>query len=173
MKYRSFLACCAILLIIPLTGTAIAQPSQHIPIAYIPSTTCVGCLPVTGFIGLLVDSGNIHLINGQYAAAMACYDIALQNDPKNIMALIGKGYVFEKWQKYDEAVTYFDKALKIYPNNAYAVLLKEDSLYYEAVDLVKHGKYQEAATYYGLVMKMDPKFVLTESDLDIIHKYIK
>ena len=89
------------------------------------------------------------------------------------MALIGKGYALDKLARYDDAISCLDKALKNYPDIAYAVLIKEDALYGKAVSLVKAGNYQEAVIYYGEILKMDPKFVFTEADLDVIHKFAK
>jgi tetratricopeptide (TPR) repeat protein len=49
-------------------------------------------------------------------------------DPKNVEALNNKGEVFRKLEKYEVAMTYFDKVLAIDPKNAKALHNKEISV---------------------------------------------
>lgn len=167
--------CCVILLFFTYSDDATAtQSTGHIPATYNPPGMYTReSSIILPYLSAMIDHGNMYITQGKYYEAITCFNIVMQTDPTNIMALIGKGYALERLQKYDAAISYLDKALKIYPNNAYAILFKEDSLYGKAVTLVGLGKYQEAVTYYGMLLKMNPKFDLTTADLKIIHQFTK
>lgn len=171
----ALLICCAVLLFFSSSRDATAsQSTGHIPASYNPSRMYTSeSSVILPYLVAMIDHGNAYISQGKYVEATVCYTIVLRNDPTNIMALIGKGYALERLQKYDDAISYLDKALKIYPNNAYAVSFKEDSLYGKAVTLVGLGKYQEAVIYYDMLLKMNLKFDLTTTDLQVIHKFTK
>lgn len=156
-------------------ATASQTQVGHVPISYLPAgmMTKESTTSSLQYIGAIITHGDYHLIHGRYYEAIAYYDKALQNDPNNLLALIGKGYSLDRLGKYDYSISCLDKALKIYPHNAYAILFKEDALYGKAVSLVSLGKYNEAVIYYDEILKIDSKFVLTETDLKIIHKFSK
>ena len=169
------LAFCTLLLFLSSSKEATATTSQtvHLPFSYTPVGTCWDCPAEYYFIGAWVFNGNHELGQGNYFEAIGYFNLVLENDPTNIMALLGKGYALANIGKYDDALSLLDKALKAYPNNPYALEIKEDALYGNAVFLANVGKYQEAVTYYDEILKIDPKFAFTEMDMNVIQKFTK
>jgi tetratricopeptide (TPR) repeat protein len=70
----------------------------------------------------------------------------------NVNDLIDKGNSFYNLGNYQEAITYYDKALAIDPNNVYALNAK-------GVALGNLNKSQEAITYYDKALAIDPNNV--------------
>ncbi len=79
-----------------------------------------------------------------------------------------KGYDLSKLGKYEESITYFDKALKMDPKNVYA-------LSNTAFVLDKLSRYEEALPYLDKALEVEPKnvFALTEEGyaLESLGKY--
>ena len=67
----------------------------------------------------------------------------------SIQALINKGRSLSELHRFGEAITYYDHALKIEPQNIDALISKGLSLY-------NLGKNTEAITYFDKVLKVDP-----------------
>jgi tetratricopeptide (TPR) repeat protein len=55
------------------------------------------------------------VVIGNYSQAITYYDKALAIDPKNVLAIIGKGYALDNIGNHTKAVMYYDKALAIDP----------------------------------------------------------
>jgi tetratricopeptide (TPR) repeat protein len=124
--------------------------------------------------------------------------------PKDVSAFqdlgsnISLGNYYLKHDRYYEAITYYNKALGIDPNNFDSLLGKGYALdklqkyekaipyldkalkiyphnfyalYEKAVALSGLGRDKEASVYYDLILKMDPKFPLAEKDLQAIRTY--
>lgn len=64
---------------------------------------------------------------------------------------IDKGNELFDEEKYEEAITYYDKALVIEPNSIEALQNKGVALY-------NSGKYEEAVTYFDKVLTIDPNY---------------
>ena len=64
-----------------------------------------------------------------------------------MLALIVKGIILADQQKYNEAISLFDKALAINPNNNHALASKGDAL--NAL-----GKYDEASKYHDKALAL-------------------
>jgi tetratricopeptide (TPR) repeat protein len=59
------------------------------------------------------EKGNLLLDLLRYAEASACYQRALEIDPKNLVALTNQGVVRQEEDNYEEAIEYYDRALAI------------------------------------------------------------
>lgn len=170
------LAFCALLLVLSLSKDVSATISQsvHLPFSYKPTAPCWQCTTREFYqVGAWHYGGNYELSKGNYLEAIGLYNKVLENDPNNVEVLVSDGYALAEIDRYDEASSLLDKALTIYPHNAYAILIKEDVLYGKAASLTNQGKYQEAIIYYDEIIKMDPKFVFTGTDLKVIQEYSK
>ena len=67
----------------------------------------------------------------------------------SIPELIDKGDLLFNQGRYKEAITYFDKALALDPNDT-------DALYYKGISLESQGRHDEAITYFDKVLALDP-----------------
>ena len=76
------------------------------------------------------------------------YEFA-QGNISTVQDLIDKGDALTDLGNYEQAITYYDKALVIDPNNA---TFLDDKGY----SLSKLGKYEEAITYYDRVFGRRP-----------------
>jgi len=75
--------------------------------------------------------------------------LTLAEAQENINELIDKGVENFKLEKYDQALSYLDKALQIDPNNLRAQNAKGGVF-------IKIGKYEEALQYFENVLENDP-----------------
>jgi tetratricopeptide (TPR) repeat protein len=73
--------------------------------------------------------------------------------PNDVDTLLSKGIALNDLGRYDEAITYFDKALAINPNYKNALLSKGWSL-------SNLGRYDEAIEYYDRAIEIDPNYIL-------------
>jgi tetratricopeptide (TPR) repeat protein len=55
----------------------------------------------------------IMMINKRYHEAIEVYDHILERDPNNVEALIRKGIALHSLGRFDEAISAYDKVLKI------------------------------------------------------------
>ena len=65
----------------------------------------------------LTEKGSNLLHLKRFDEAIQSYDAALNQDPSNVEALIGKGAALAGGNRYNEAIASFDQALQIEPNN--------------------------------------------------------
>jgi tetratricopeptide (TPR) repeat protein len=98
---------------------------------------------------------------------------ALNEYSQEVDALNEKGVALYNHGKYSEAIEYYDKILKIDPNNEsarynrflaiqYLSKVKEgyiDSLNNKGLDLSRQGKYQEAIEWYDKALAVDPNYI--------------
>ena len=89
---------------------------------------------------------------GKYQEAIACYDRAIEIDPRLVGAWNGKGVAFAKLGRYQEEIACYDKAIGIDPREAGAWNNK-------GVALENLGKYQEAIVCYDRAIEIDPRLV--------------
>ena len=148
----------------------------------------------------------------RYEEALQCYDKILKIKPKHAdvskkrkiiqkkldkkfegekQRLNDKGFALHNQGKYQEAIEYYDKALRIYPKFKNALNGKGLSLdclgkYQEAIEwydkalaidpnydyalnnkgatLYNQGKYQEAIEYYDKALRVNPNFTLVQDN---------
>lgn len=90
-----------------------------------------GCLadPEEKLIALFIKSGYLQNLNkpddlGQLKEVIACYEKAIEINPKNVKAWVDKGIALEDLGRDEEALACYDKAIEINPNDEYAWNLK-------------------------------------------------
>ena len=86
----------------------------------------------------------------RYDEAIACYDRALEIDPKFVPAWSGKGYTLRKLNRYSEAIACYDCILEIDPKSDLAWRGK-------GYTLRKLNRYSKAITCYDRILEIDPK----------------
>jgi tetratricopeptide (TPR) repeat protein len=75
-------------------------------------------------LGTHIDSileGMKYAKKNDYERAVRYYNKALEFEPKNHEAIIGKGVVFSNQKNYDIAIKEFETALEIQPSDANAI----------------------------------------------------
>jgi tetratricopeptide (TPR) repeat protein len=103
-------------------------------------------------IGLKIDPKNVHILNtigGALSAnndeeAMKYIDKALEIEPENIMALLGKGGCCINMERYDEAKKLIDKVLELSPNEPMGIFFSAD------IHLKKHPELSETPEFKEL-----------------------
>ena len=80
-------------------------------------------------------------------------DVQVSRTELSVKEVILKGLALYNLRKYNEAMEYYDRAIKMDPNNAYAWYNKGNALY-------ASGKYNEAMEYYDRAIKMDPSYAM-------------
>ena len=101
--------------------------------------------------------------------AIKYFDRALQIDPQNESALVGKSYGSEL--RFNERMKYLDKALEINPKSTGTLCTKGFMLEYSAIEFVKSDhttidikKFEsmlwEAMECYDKALRIDPNFTL-------------
>jgi tetratricopeptide (TPR) repeat protein len=80
-------------------------------------------------------------------------DVQVSRNELSVKEIILKGLALYNLRKYNEAMEYYDRAIKMDPNNAYAWYNKGNALY-------ASGKYNEAMEYYDRAIKMDPSYAM-------------
>jgi len=126
---------------------------------------------------LAIDSLNIDALNGKafvldfvgsHEEAVSYYDQVLLIDSKNNDALLGKGLALDNLGKSEEALFYLDRALGTEEiKQPIQDITDEDLGFLEisfelAQELFEAGHYEEAISYYGLVLQIIP------SDIDAL-----
>ena len=88
---------------------------------------------------------------GRHQEGIACYDKALEIDPRHAYAWNNKGLSLNSLGRYDEAVDCCNKSLEIEPRNAYAWNHKGLSLH-------SLGRHHEAIDCHNKALEIDPLF---------------
>jgi Tfp pilus assembly protein PilF len=86
---------------------------------------------------------------GDYANAIASYDLAIQVDPSNAVAYYGRGTVYFTQGNIPEALNDFNQAIAIDPNDP-------RSLYARGKCYKLQGNLAQATADYNLSMQIDP-----------------
>ncbi|MBU1996923.1 MAG: tetratricopeptide repeat protein, partial [Candidatus Omnitrophica bacterium] len=84
-----------------------------------------------------VNRGNEYGMNKEYDLALADYNKALELEPRNLVALTSRGYLFYLMGKYNRAIDDLTRAVSVYPQYVPAYLNR--SLSYERI-----GEYRAA-----------------------------
>ncbi len=135
---------------------------------------------------ILLNEGGLLLSKKQYYEALQNYNKILEMNPKNEVALLGKGFALEYLERYEEALNAFNKALEINPEDETTLLRKESVLehlerYEEALDtsnkaleinsknevaLLEKGsaldhlkRYEEALDAFNKALEINPKYL--------------
>ena len=83
-----------------------------------------------------VDEANQLFLKKKFNDAIVKYEIILQSQPDNLIALNNKGYTFSKLRKYSEALSCYDKSLEKNPIDK-TVLINKISLFRKIGELDK------------------------------------
>ncbi len=101
--------------------------------------------------------------NGEAEKAISTYNRMLVIDPANVYANYNMGYVhLVLLNDYEQAITYFDKALEIKPDY-------HEALYNKAYCLELLGEYQAAADLYNEVLSIEVNYQKAIDGLNRIH----
>jgi tetratricopeptide (TPR) repeat protein len=99
----------------------------------------------------LIGKGQVLMNLGQHEAALACYEKALQEDPKHVDGLMKKAAALERLVRLEEALVCYDMALAIRPDFTQAQLAKASVLnqlerFTEALNCFETAIEQQRAT---------------------------
>ena len=98
-----------------------------------------------------IDQGLQAARRGDFAAAIAAYDRALVNNPRNARILNWKGYALYRTQAYAQAIASFEQATRIEPALA-------EIHYNLALALWKSGRQDDARQALKRAYEVDPNF---------------
>jgi len=89
---------------------------------------------------------------GQPAEAMKAYDSAIQygDTGVTVMSLIDKGNILLNWERYQEALSAFNEAIRLDPQEISAHFNKGNLLY-------DRGQYKEAIQEYDIALRLNPQ----------------
>jgi len=126
---------------------------------------------------LAIDSLNIDALNGKafvldfvgsHEEAVSYYDQVLLIDSKNNDSLLGKAFALDNLGKSEEALFYLDRALGTEETQQLIQDITDEDLEFLEIsfelaqELFEGGHYEEAISYYGLVLQIIP------SDIDAL-----
>lgn len=94
----------------------------------------------------LCDYAEILFNRGSYQRAELKYNEALNLQPQNAIALIGRAKILLRWNKFKEAQIHFEKAFEMGLSNA-------NTLRWYAATLLSLGKYGEAKQKFNEALK--------------------
>jgi tetratricopeptide (TPR) repeat protein len=139
---------------------------------------------------------------GQPAEAMKAYDSAIQygDTAVTVVSLIDKGNILLSWKRFQEALSVFDEAIRLNPQEALAYNGKGNALQYlrqyqealsafdEAIrlnpqDFTPHfnkgnllydrGQYKEAIQEYDIALRLNPQYTDISQNRDLALKKLK
>ena len=91
---------------------------------------------------------------GQYEAAIANYDTAIQLQPDYALAYYDRGNAKAKLKQYNTAIADYDTAIQLEPDNA--------KTYYNRAEAKRHlGQYKIAIWDYDSAIRLKPNYALT------------
>ena len=94
--------------------------------------------------------GNIYTNLQKYEKAIFYYDLLLERNPKDFMALTNKGHAFYHLDRFSEALACIDKALKLDKKDAGTWSMQAHVLF-------ELGKLDDAIKSHDMALKLDPK----------------
>ncbi|MEQ8191547.1 MAG: tetratricopeptide repeat protein, partial [Candidatus Eremiobacterota bacterium] len=137
-----------------------------------------------GYTTAWYNKGSALFMMKNYNGAIVCFDKVLSQDPghsgaknkkeqsqaaldsqKSIKGFIDKGMASYNQGKYDDAVSYYDKALTLDPVNETALVKKGDAL-------AKQGKYDKALECYNKVFAVKPDFPDIQAKIEETEKSV-
>ena len=96
-----------------------------------------------------IDEANNLFLEKKFQDAIKKYNIILDKEPDNLIALNNKGYSLSKLKKYSDALVCYDKFLQINPNDK-TVLINKISLFR------KTGEFHKAVGICDELLKNNP-----------------
>lgn len=94
-------------------------------LAAVTFATCVLFAAVGGTVAAnCVESGDLLLKKGEYVSALAAYEKAIESEPRNAMAYLGRARVRFLAEQDEMALADVDKAFELSPNSAPAYELR-------------------------------------------------
>ena len=114
---------------------------NDLPVNILPSSLCVRHSNMHGECTLIEAKGNYYQHNDQLQKALRCYAHALGILPKFIPALLQRTLLFQRNNRYAQALQSADEWLKISSADGDALAFKGTALWWL-------GKYSEAIEYF-------------------------
>ena len=87
---------------------------------------------------------------GDFDAALACYEMALENFPRDAFAWFSKGVTLGGCERHEEAIACYEKAAEIEPKRAI-------TWYNRGCCLQAIGHVEEAIASYGKAIEIEPE----------------
>ena len=111
-----------------------------------------------------INEGNRLFLEKKFQDAIKKYNIVLDKEPDNLIALNNKGYSLSKLKKYSDALVCYDKFLQINPNDK-TVLINKISLFR------KTGEFHKAVGICDELLKNNPdEIIALDHKLRILKK---
>lgn len=104
-----------------------------------------------------INMAEAQMWSKDFAKALVLYDDLVKRDSTNFAALLGYANAFSESKKYVEALNYVEKALKVSPNNANAMISRKYMRLGRAGVLANDGKFDEAIALYNLILTENSK----------------
>ena len=96
----------------------------------------------------LMEEGNIHLNDGEYRAAVFCYDEALELNEDDTRIWDNRGVALSRARRYQDAIESFEIALDLEPDNVKAWVNM-------GVSLGVMGRFNEAINCFNHALEID------------------
>ena len=106
--------------------------------------------------------GSQFLQQGNFKAAQESYNQTLKQEPENLEAIYGLGIICQYEEKYEDAKTYYERALSLYDGNG-AIL---NSLGVVTANL---GDNESARNSFEKAVQIDPTFLDAQKNLAEIY----
>ena len=111
-----------------------------------------------------MDIANKLFLKNKFEKALEKYEIILQNEPDNLIALNNKGYSFSKLRKYPEALECYNKSLQKNPDDK-TILINKISLFR------KTGEFDNALKICDDLLEINPdEIIVLYHKLRILNK---
>ena len=107
------------------------------------------------------NMGNYHLNRNELEKAVSSYDLALDREPKAVMAMVNGSMAYARMGQRDKAEKYLEKALRTSPKSAAA-------LYNMGLLKAEQNNLQEAESYLRKAFQEDPSMAQAAYNLSII-----
>ena len=115
----------------------------------------------------MINEANELFLKKRFEEAIEKYDIILQNEPGNVVALNNKGYSFSKLRDYSKSLICYDECLEKNPKDK-TVLLNKISLFR------KVGEFDKALSICEKLLKNNPDdMIVLYHKLRILKKLCK
>jgi len=104
-----------------------------------------------------INMAEAQMWSKNFVKALALYDDLVRRDTTSFAALLGYANAFSESKKYIEALNYVEKALKVSPNNANAMMSRKFMRLGRGGILANDGKFDEAIALYNLILAENSK----------------
>lgn len=100
-------------------------------------------------VQVLLSAGRLSLLEGKYPVAMDYYSRVQETEPRNVDALLGIAFAYERKDKPEEAIKCYRQAIELDPN-------LYSSYEYFGASYFAHGRYQEAEDQFRKALEIAP-----------------